>query len=262
MKKIITIIVLILLSSAFAFGQKENRLIREGNKQYESEDFREAEIDYRKSLLKNSGSIPGRYNLGNSLYKQNNWQGAVLAFDSVRNSNPDEKALSDSYYNLGNALLKMSMDTANTFKEALPASIEAYKNALRSNPEDTAAKYNLSYAMNLMDQQQEQQQQQDQNQEQNQDQEQNEDQEQEQEQQQQQQDQQQDEQKQDQQQENQQNQNDQQQQQQQQQQQPKEISKEDAQRMLEALQNDEKSTLEKLKLQQVKGSRYKSEKDW
>ena len=257
MKQITSIILLILLSTAFAFGQKENRLIREGNKQYESEDFREAEIDYRKSLLKNSGSIPGRYNLGNSLYKQNNWQEAVLAFDSVRNSNPDEKVLSDSYYNLGNALLKMAMDTANTFQEALPASIEAYKNALRSNPEDTAAKYNLSYAMNLMDQQQDQQQQQ---QDQNQDQ--NEEQEQEQEQQQQQQDEQEQEQEQEQQQqENQQNQNDQ-QQQQKQQQQPKEISKEDAQRMLEALQNDEKSTLEKLKLQQVKGNRYKSEKDW
>jgi len=217
-----------------------------------------------KSLQKNSASIPGRYNLGNSLYKQNNFQEAVLAYDSVRNSNPDEKILSDSYYNLGNSFLKMSMDTANTFQDALPASIEAYKNALRTNPDDTAAKYNLSYAMNMMEQQQQQQQQdqqqnQDNNENQDEEQEQDQEQEQEQEQEQDQQDQEQDQEQQ--QQENQQNQNDQ-QQQQQQQQQPKEISKEDAQRMLEALQNDEKNTLEKLKLQQVKGNRYKSEKDW
>jgi len=160
MKTLIISILLVFLSSIIALGQKENKLIREGNKSYEEQNYQEAEIDFRKSLQKNENSIPGRFNLGNSLYKQNNYQEALLAFDSVRNSNPGEDVLSKSYYNLGNALLKMAMDTSNTFQEALPASIEAYKSSLRSNPVDTSAKYNLAYAMNLLNDQQCQQEQQ------------------------------------------------------------------------------------------------------
>jgi len=264
MKTLIISILLVFLSSIIALGQKENKLIREGNKSYEEQNYQEAEIDFRKSLQKNENSIPGRFNLGNSLYKQNNYQEALLAFDSVRNSNPGEDVLSKSYYNLGNALLKMAMDTSNTFQEALPASIEAYKSSLRSNPVDTSAKYNLAYAMNLLNDQQCQQEEQDQEeQDQEQQQEQDQDQEQqEQEQQEQNQDQEQQEQEQQEQNQDQQQRDQQQQQQQQQQAQPKQISKEDAERMLEALENDEQNTLEKLKLQKVKGSKYKSEKDW
>ena len=81
-------------------------------------------------------------------------------------------------------------------------------------------------------------------------------------QQQQQQDQQQDQQEQEQQQEQQQNQ-DQQQQQQNQQQQNQQMSKEDAQRMLDALENQEKKTMEKVNEQKVRQQpKKKSDKDW
>ena len=81
-------------------------------------------------------------------------------------------------------------------------------------------------------------------------------------QQQQQQDQQQDQQEQEQQQDQQQNQ-DQQQQQQNQQQQNQQMSKEDAQRMLDALENQEKKTMEKVNEQKVRQQpKKKSDKDW
>ena len=79
---------------------------------------------------------------------------------------------------------------------------------------------------------------------------------------QQQQDQQQDQQDQEQQQDQQQNQ-DQQQQQQQQQQQNQQMSKDDAQRMLDALENQEKKTMEKVNEQKVRQQpKKKSDKDW
>ena len=146
----------------------------------------------------------------------------------------DEKA--KIYHNIGNSFLK-----SQKYKE----SIEAYKNALRNNPNDMDTKYNLIYAQKKLQQQQQQQQQdqnQDQNQNQDQDQQKNQDQDKK--------DQNQDQDKKDQDKE-----------QQQQQQKPK-ISKEDAQRLLQALANDEKKTQKKVKEEQAAAVKVKTEKEW
>jgi flagellar biosynthesis GTPase FlhF len=245
-------------------AQGERKHIRQGNQSFEENDYKKAEISYRKGLEKNARSVPGIFNLGDAFYKQNNFQGAIVAFDSVRSMGSEKQRLSETYYNLGNSLLKFAIDTTTTPSEelqelqskALPASIEAYKNALRNNPGDTAAKYNLAYAQKLLKDQQQCQNQDQQDQDQ-QDQDQNQDQQDQQEQEQEDQEQQKEKN-----QEQQEKQNQQQQESQQQQQQQKEISKEDAERMLEALKNDEKNTLEKLKMQKIKGSKTKTEKDW
>merc|ERR1711916_287020 len=139
---------------------------------------------------------------------------------------PDQKA--EVFHNLGNSFLE-----AKKYQE----SIEAYKNALRNNPRDMDSKYNLEYARKKLEEQQ-QQDQQDKEDQQNQDQDQQHKQDQK--------DNDQDQQDKDQQQNKDQNQ-DQDQKNQKQQQQPKQISKKDAERMLSALKNDEKKTIEKLK---------------
>lgn len=230
---------------ALVYPQTENKQIRQGNRLYEDQNFKEAEIQYRKSLDRNASSVPGRYNLGNSLYKQKNYPEAILSFDSVLKTDPSDRVLSQAYYNLGNSLLKYALDSAGAQPNALTESIEAYKQSLRLNPMDSAAKYNLAYAQRLLRQEEQQQQQQGPD-----------NQQQDQQQQQEQQDQQQ-------QQEQQQEQTRQEQQEQQQQQaESREISKQDAERMLEALKNDEKNTLEKLKRQQMKSQRVTIEKDW
>jgi len=252
-------LVILLLSNIFVFAQKENKLIRSGNRAYESDDYKEAEIDYLKSLETKNPSHKGLYNLGDALYKQENYLQATAVFDSVVTLDMDRDTRSKAYYNLGNSLLKLAIDSAEIGGKALPSSIEAYKHSLRNNPDDMEAKYNLAYAQNLLQQQQQQQQQQDQNQDQNQD-----EQKQDQEQQQQPQDQQEkDQQEQQQQEQQQQEQQQQEQQQQQQQPQPREISKEDAERMLQALKNEEKKTLDNLMKQKAKVAKSsKSEKDW
>jgi len=240
-------------------AQGENKYIRRGNHDYEEKKFIEAEKDYLESLNKGGKTYKGLFNLGDVYYEQKYYQQAGALFDSVARLNTDEETMSKAYYNLGNTLLSVSLDTDSLAAKALPLSIESYKNALRLNPSDTAAKYNLAYAqLKLKDQQQQQQQQQNQDQnQQQQDQQQDKDQQkQDQQQEQDQQDQQ------DQQQDQQQNQQQNQQQQQSQGQQPRQISKEDAERMLEAMKNDEKKTLEKVKLAKGKGKTTKSEKDW
>jgi len=246
------------------FAQGENKYIRRGNSDFEEKDFAKAEENYIRSLGKGGKTYKGLFNLGDVYYERKDFQSAGALFDSVASLQLDPDTRSKAYYNLGNTLLSVSLESDSLASKALPLSIESYKQALRLNPVDTAAKYNLAYAQLLMkDQQQNQDQQQDQQQNQDQkDQEQKDQEQKDQEQKdQEQKDQEDQEQQQNQQQQDQQKGNPE-QQQSQQQQQPKQISKEDAERMLKAMKNDEKKTLEKVKAALMKGKVVKSEKDW
>jgi tetratricopeptide (TPR) repeat protein len=227
-----------------AFAQKDNRLVRQGNKEFDKQNYTEAETSYLKALDVNRSSTPASYNLGATRYRQDSMAQAVQNWTVTALNQANSTDLrSQSFYNIGNAMM-----TTENYQQ----SIEAYKQALRLNPNDDEARYNLAYAQQMLKQQQQDQQsggdnKKDQNKDNKKDQNQ---------------DQQQDQDQQDQQdQQNQQGQDQQQQQQQSQQQHQQEISKEEAERMLEAMKNNEKKTLEKVKQQQV-GKPQKTEKDW
>lgn len=245
LKKLIWVV---LIFAGSAIAQQENKYIRSGNDNFEETDFKEAEVDYMKALEKNPESLRSQYNLGGALYKQENYEDASKLYNNLASIGTEKVNPADSYYNLGNTLLKA---------QKYPESIEAYKNALRLNPGDMDAKYNLEYAKKKLQDQQQQEQNQDQDQ--DKEDEENKDQE---KQDQEQKDQEQKDQEQQEQEQNQDQQQQEQDQQQQQQPQPQQISKQDAERMLEALKNDENKTLEKVKLQKGKGKAKKVEKDW
>jgi len=217
---ILYLVILIMIPGTL-WAQGERKYIRHGNKEYEDKAFEESELQYRKALEKDLSSYEGNFNLGDALYKQEKFEDASKRFSGLASSEKDRMELAKIYHNLGNSLLQ-----SNQVEE----SIEAYKHALRNNPEDYETKHNLAWALNLLQQQQQQQQQ-------NQEQQQNQDQ----------QDQQQQEQE---------------QQEQQQEQQNDKISKEDANRILEALQQDEKQLQEKLRKQMARTQRVAVLKDW
>jgi tetratricopeptide (TPR) repeat protein len=128
------------------YGQGERPLIREGNKQYKENKYADAETSYRKALNKNSKSLEASFNIGNSLYKQGKYDEAAKQFAAIADSVKNNKdVLSKSYYNLGNSYFK-----SNKLQE----SANAYKNALRNNPTDMDAKFNLSLVNNMLKQQQ------------------------------------------------------------------------------------------------------------
>lgn len=268
-----------------AQAQTPQDLIRQGNQKYSNADYGLAEVDYRKSLEKNNAKTThtASFNLGDALFKQGRYEEAATQFEQIGKTGSDNNLKSNAFYNMGNSLLKA---------KKIPESIEAYKNALRLNPNNADAKYNLAYARKLKEQEQEQQDQQQQQQDKDQQQQQDKDQQQDQQQQQnkdQQQDQQQqqdkDQQQQDknqQQQQSQQQQDKQQQEQQQSQQgqegkegdkqdqqqaaqangQERKLSKEETARLLEALKNEELKVQQKLKQRQGKANKTRVDKDW
>ncbi len=229
MKKLIIIPVLALICT-LSFGQKDNPFIRKGNKLYDKGKFKEAEIDYRKAMEMVPASAKSTFNLGNSLYRQENYEEAERNFINAAGllKPADQAARAGAFHNLGNTYLK-----AEKYRE----SVEAYKQALRLNPDDEDTRYNLAYAQRKLMQQQQQQQQQQQNN----DKKDNKD---------------------EKNQQPQQDQSDQQDQKEQQQQQKPQISKQDAERMLQALKNDEQKTIDKVNKQKVKAVPSQVEKDW
>ena len=233
---------LIVIAHHPSTAQSSDKLIKEGNKQYTQKKYMEAEVDYRKSLEKKDNPFIGNYNLGNAYYQQGKYEEAKQQYEIAGGIKSTSKEnLESNYHNLGNALLK---------NKKYEESIQAYKEALKLNPSDNDTRYNLAYAKSMLQQQQQQQQKNDKNKDkdqQNKDQQQKNDK------------QKQDEQKKEQQQQK--NEQAQQDEKKQGQQNPKDkISKEDAEKILQALNNEEKKTQKKLSVKEQ--TRVAIEKEW
>jgi Ca-activated chloride channel homolog len=239
--------------SVMAFGQNERKHVRSGNKLYmeaakdtskiDTVKFANAETEYRKALNKKPNDLKWNFNLADAIYKQNRFDEAAGKFGELADKmeTPVEKAR--VYHNMGNSQLMNSK---------VDESIDSYKKALRQNPSDLETKYNLAYAQLLKKKQEQQKKDQDKNKDKNQDKK----------------DQDKDKQDQnkDQQNKDKQNQNKDQQNkdnQQQKQQQQNKISKENAEQLLQVLQNDERKIQDKVKKEQaVLAKRTKTEKEW
>ena len=214
--------IMLFLTAITAAAQPDKRDVRRGNRDYKKENWKEAEIEYRKGIVKDSLSMAANYNLAADLYRQNNPQEAQKVLDRIKEVAPATENAADYYYNLGDvAIANQDWQTAVT----------AFEESLLRNPGDMNAKENYIYAKKKLQQQQNQQNQQqnDQNQD-NQDQNQDRN-----------------DQNKDNQDQNQDNQNQNKDQQDRQQDQQPKITPQAAQQMLQAIQAKEKETQEKVK---------------
>jgi Ca-activated chloride channel family protein len=243
MKQLI-IILLFLLPGLQLFAQQEKSYVKQGNELYQQKKYKDAEADYRKAIAKKQ-IVEGNFNLGDALYKQKQFDKAQEQFTKLGESK-NKQIAAGAYHNLGNTLME---------GKKLEESIEAYKKSLLNNPKDEETRYNLAYAQDKLKKQQ----QQDKNNKNKKDSKQNKDQQKKDQDKKDQDKKDQDKKNQDQQKKDQQNKD--QQKKDQQQQQPK-ISKEDAQRMLDALNQNEKQTQDKLKNKKLKGAKVQVAKDW
>lgn len=244
-----TIGILLLLQTLFLFAQKEKSYVYKGNKLYAEQKYKEAEANYRKSVEKKAQSVEGNFNLGDALYKQKQYDKAAEQFSKIAASPAGKAEKAKAYHNLGNSLLQ---------SKKIEESIEAYKKALMNNPKDDETRYNLAYAQELLKKQQNDQNKKDQDKKnQNKDQDKkNQDQKNKDDKNQDQKD------GKDQQKKDQDNKNGQDQQKKQGDHQPGRLSKEDAQRILDAMNNDEQRTQQKVKNQKAKAGSARITKDW
>jgi len=220
----------IVLTGGKVFAQSTRSLVNNGVDLYDKGKFVDSEVEFKKGLEKSPDNFQANFNLGDSYYREGKYEDALKNYSAALSKASMDNQRAAAYHNIGNALLK---------DQKVKESIGAYEDALKLNPNDVATKYNLSYALDLLKNQNQQnknnQSQNDKNRNDQNKQPQNQ---------------------------NQQSQNRDKQKNQQQNQQnaPNEISKDQAQAIFNALNNDEKNLQKQLR--KMKGEPIKTDKDW
>ncbi len=142
------LLLLLLFVTGFSDGGKKGR---DANKAYEQGNYAKAEQEYRAALKSNPNNPKLLFNLGNSLARQKKFDQALSTYDQFKKlvNDPSEKAKAD--YNMGNVYAEQKK-----WSQAL----SMYRHSLLSNPNDPQTKYNYELAYHQQKQQQKKQQQQ------------------------------------------------------------------------------------------------------
>ena len=161
-----TLLVLFLALSAAFPAQGQSRqdiakkdLLKQGNRMYKRAEYDRADSLYAQAVALDTTYATGWYNLGNSLYLGGDAAQAQAAWMKSLFNTPQDDQRAPVLYNLGG----VEMDKKN-YAEA----IKLYKDALRRDPSDEQARYNLALAQQLLKDQQQNQSQNNQNQDNNQ----------------------------------------------------------------------------------------------
>ena len=144
MNRFFSIVMCVLLSGASLFAQEDKKDVRRGNKDYRKSNFKEAEIDYRKALLKDSTSFAATYDLANALYSQKDYEGAANTLEKLSNSAPESQYADRYYFNKGNVSLQ---------KKDYQTAVDDFKQALLRDPGDLQAKESYIYAKKMLENQ-------------------------------------------------------------------------------------------------------------
>ena len=136
MRKIIYI--LLLLNCITLFSQEKDKNLYNGNQSFTEKKYTDAEAEYRVTQSKKGPkkAVAG-YNLGNSVYRQNQQGEAKIKYIQALETAKTKTEKHRIYHNLGNTFM---------LEKNYEAAAEAYKNALRNNPNDEETRYNYALA--------------------------------------------------------------------------------------------------------------------
>lgn len=138
MNRTLSILSLLVLMALSVTAQNDRQLIREGNKFFRQHNYVQAETNYRKAISKNASNGIANYNLGCALQAQQKDSLAIQQYKYAAELEQNKQRKASSFYNLG-TIYQNKKDYVNA--------IAAYKNALRANPKHDNARYNLILCM-------------------------------------------------------------------------------------------------------------------
>lgn len=141
---------LLLFPSLPMQAQADKKEVRAGNRKFAKENYKEAEIDYRKALLRDSLSFAANYNLASTQYRENDFAAAAKSLEALKRHPEQIEAsshASDLYFNEGDIAIK---------QKNWQAAVDALKQSLLLRPEDMEAKENYIYAKKMLENQQKQ----------------------------------------------------------------------------------------------------------
>lgn len=155
------IIFFITCFSFFAGAQTVNESIIAGNGYYRDRKYDQAETEYRKALTLAPANPIAKFNLANTLYRNENGGASLGILDTLAKTEKNKQIINESFYNAGAMLSTQYEKARNSNKKVdnksdllqyvadvtLQKSIDYYKKALRINPDDNQARENLQKAL-------------------------------------------------------------------------------------------------------------------
>ncbi|MFL2585732.1 MAG: hypothetical protein ACJ0QO_03665 [Parvicellaceae bacterium] len=161
MRRIINILIIftvvLSLNEVKAQSIESKIALKKGNKTYKSGDYDTSLFNYQSSFLYDTSNIDAIYNKGNAALMNGNFEEARSNYNGYLQHTETKIEKADAHYNIGNSYLsEYSLESKNQQQppnnDLLKSAVEEYKNALRYNFNDEDARYNLSYAMKLLEQ--------------------------------------------------------------------------------------------------------------
>ncbi|MEI9947051.1 MAG: tetratricopeptide repeat protein [Chitinophagaceae bacterium] len=136
--KIFSIIAFLCFTCLFAPAQEADKIIEKGNELYKQKQYDRAELAYKEALDKEKENTTAKFNQANALYRQSKQVESVKALEELVMNAKEADLKAKGYYNKG---------VIFSSQKRLEESIEAYKSALRQNPEDKETRENLQKAL-------------------------------------------------------------------------------------------------------------------
>ncbi|EKT4501134.1 tetratricopeptide repeat protein [Flavobacterium psychrophilum] len=135
------ILYLTLFFSVVTFSQKKDFDLPQANENYIKKEYALAESNYRISKANNKKRATASYNLGNAIYKQNQPTEAKYAYSKAIENAKGKQQKFSAFHNIGNVFMK---------EKDYSKAVDAYKNALRNNPKDEQTRYNYALAKKML----------------------------------------------------------------------------------------------------------------
>lgn len=120
--------------------------IRTGNRYFKKGEYQKAVPEYQRAVTQDPANPVARYNLGNAQFRRNQYGQAEKEYEEAVTTAKDNDFSQKANYNKGVALSK---------QKKLLESIEAYKKAVKLDPADTDARFNLQKALSELKKQNE-----------------------------------------------------------------------------------------------------------
>ena len=134
------LLALLLSFSAWVSAQEKDKTLPVANEAYDQKNYSDAEADYRISKSKFPNRSVAAYNLGNSIYRQNQGSEAKFAYNNALKNAKTKTQKHKILHNLGNVFMK---------EKNYGKAVEAYKEALKNDPTDDETRYNFALAKKM-----------------------------------------------------------------------------------------------------------------
>ena len=121
--------------------KESTNITYDANQELIKNDFIEAEADYRRAISKSGENVVAPYNLGRAYYNREDFAEAFSRFKEAGEKAEEKPTKHKAFHNMGNVFMQ---------NKEYQKAVEAYKQALRSNPDDDETRYNLALAKEML----------------------------------------------------------------------------------------------------------------